>query len=548
MVSILLTLGGDATIGPGGAQVPRRVSVGRPEWSDGPLTSLRSSEQVPEKPSRRLLTAPLLAVPALALLGLSWWAAAGPKAPPLVDLESGSPQLAPAGATMAALAAFEAEAAPAAHARTVEVRRGDTLMALLVGAGADRRDAQRAITAMKKVYSPRKLKPGQKVHLSFGAGAGNRAAASQQPRQLVALRLRASPERDIRVARRAAEEAFHAVALERPLTREVAGGRGTIDSSLFVAGQEAEVPVPVMIDMIRAFSFDVDFQREIWPSDGFELIYERFHDRAGALAKTGDILYAALLLSGRRVELYRFTPKSGRTDYFDPTGKSVRKTLMRTPIDGARITSGYGRRRHPILGYNRMHRGTDFAAPRGTPVYAAGDGVIELAGRKAATASTSASATTATYKTAYAHLKGYARKASRKDARVKQGQVIGYVGSTGRSTGPHLHYEVMVNGRQVNPLKIRLPSGEALKGEDLEALRGGAHRDRPAAPRGPASWAGLPTPAAARPIPAAKVSPPCRTPDPSRPKPTARPYPPKPSAIRHRHHQWTRPEPFSAAC
>ena len=294
-----------------------------------------------------MLTLPLLAVPVLALLGLSWWAAAGPKAPPLVDLEAGSPQLAPAGATMAALAAFEAEAAPAAHARTVEVRRGDTLMALLVGAGADRRDAQRAISAMKKVYSPRKLKPGQKVHLSFGAGAANRAAAGQQPRQLVALRLRASPERDIRVARRAAAEAFHAVALERPLTRELAGGRGAIDSSLFVAGQEAEVPVPVMVDMIRAFSFDVDFQREIWPGDSFELIYERFHDRAGALAKTGNILYAALVLSGRRVELYRFTPKSGRTDYFDPTGKSVRKTLMRTPIDGARITSGYGWRRHP---------------------------------------------------------------------------------------------------------------------------------------------------------------------------------------------------------
>jgi hypothetical protein len=271
------------------------------------------------------------------------------------------------------------------------------------------------------------------------------------------------------VARRAAAHSFHAVALERPLTREVAGGRGTIDSSLFVTGQEAEVPVPVMVDMIRAFSFDVDFQREIWPSDGFELIYERYHDRAGVLAKTGDILYAALLLSGRRVELYRFTPKSGRTDYFDANGKSVRKTLMRTPIDGARITSGYGRRRHPILGYNRMHRGTDFAAPRGTPVYAAGDGVVEVAGRKGGYGKYIRIRHNGTYKTAYAHLNGYARKI-RRGRRVKQGQVIGYVGSTGRSTGPHLHYEVMVNGRQVNPLKIRLPSGETLKGEDLEAF------------------------------------------------------------------------------
>ncbi len=433
------------------------------------MTSRRSSEPVPAKPFRRFPTVLVVAVPVLALLGLSWWASAGPKAPPLVDLETGSPLHAPAGASAAALAAFAAEAAPAAHARTVEVRRGDTLMALLVGAGADRRDAQRAISAMQKVYSPRKLKPGQQVHLSFSAGADSRAAANEQPRQLVALRLRASPERDIRVARRAAEDAFHAVALERPLARVVAGGQGTIDSSLFVAGQEAEVPVPVMIDMIRAFSFDVDFQREIWPSDGFELLYERYHDRAGALAKTGDILYAALLLSGRRVELYRFTPKSGRTDYFDPTGKSVRKTLMRTPIDGARISSGYGRRRHPILGYNRMHRGTDFAAPRGTPVYAAGDGVVEVAGRKGGYGKYIRIRHNSTYKTAYAHLNGYARKI-RRGRRVKQGQVIGYVGSTGRSTGPHLHYEVLVNGRQVNPLKIRLPSGEALKGDDLEAF------------------------------------------------------------------------------
>jgi len=472
MISILSTLGGDGTIGPGGARVPRRFSDRRPEGSNGPLTSRRSFEHLPEKSYRPFLAAPLLAVPILAVLGLSWWAAAGPKAPPLVDLEAGPPQHLPAGATMAGLAALEAEAAPAALARTVEVRRGDTLMALLVGAGADRRDAHRAITAMKQVYSPRKLKPGQQVHLSFSAenGAGGTTnGQAQPPRQLVALRLQASPERDIRVTRRAAEEAFHAVALERPLTREVTGGRGAIDSSLFVAGQEAEVPVPVMIDMIRAFSFDVDFQREIWPGDGFELIYERYYDRAGALAKTGDILYAALVLSGRRVELYRFTPESGRTDYFDATGRSVRKTLMRTPIDGARITSGYGRRRHPVLGYNRMHRGTDFAAPRGTPVYAAGDGVIELAGRKGAYGKYIRIRHNSTYKTAYAHLNGYAKK-TRRGRRVKQGQVIGYVGSTGRSTGPHLHYEVMVNGRQVNPLKIRLPSGETLKGEDLESF------------------------------------------------------------------------------
>jgi murein DD-endopeptidase MepM/ murein hydrolase activator NlpD len=346
-------------------------------------------------------------------------------------------------------------------------------MALLVDAGADRQDAHRAITAMQKVYSPRKIKPGQSIHVSFSArDAAADAAGSEDrpPLELVSLRLQASPEQDIQVARAAAEDSFVARAVERPLTRHVTGRRGRIESSLFVAGQEADIPVPIMIDLIRAYSFDVDFQREIQTGDGFELVYENYYDRAGALAKTGDIIYAALTLSGTRLELYRFTPKSGRTDYFDASGQSARKTLMRTPIDGARITSGYGRRKHPILGYTKMHRGTDFAAPRGTPVYAAGDGVIELAGRKNGYGKYIRIRHNSTYKTAYAHLNGYA-KTTRRGRRVKQGQVIGYVGSTGRVTGPHLHYEVMVNGRQANPLKIRLPSGEKLKGGELEAFQ-----------------------------------------------------------------------------
>jgi murein DD-endopeptidase MepM/ murein hydrolase activator NlpD len=326
---------------------------------------------------------------------------------------------------------------------------------------------------MQTLYSPRKLKPGQSIHLSFSARHGTAqpaGAGDRPPPELLSLRLQASPEKDIEVVRAPAQDGFVAMAVERPLTRKVTGRRGRIDSSLFVAGRDADIPVPVMIDLIRAYSFDVDFQREIQRGDGFELVYETYYDRAGALAKTGEIIYAALDLSGTRLPLYRFTPKSGRTDYFDASGQSARKTLMRTPIDGARISSGYGRRRHPILGYTKMHRGTDFAAPRGTPVYAAGDGVIERAGRKGGYGKYIRIRHNGSYKTAYAHLNGYAGRTKR-GRRVKQGQVIGYVGSTGRSTGPHLHYEVMVDGRQVNPLKIRLPSGEKLKGADLEAFQ-----------------------------------------------------------------------------
>ncbi|TFG47962.1 MAG: M23 family metallopeptidase, partial [Gemmatimonadales bacterium] len=228
-------------------------------------------------------------------------------------------------------------------------------------------------------------------------------------------------------------------------------------------------PNPVLIELIRIFSFDVDFQRDIQPGDRFEVLYDALLETDGSLAKTGEVLYAALTLSGQRLELYGFTPKSGFADFFDTKGQSVRKTLMRTPIDGARLSSGFGMRKHPILRYTRMHRGTDFAAPSGTPIYAAGDGTVEIAGRKGAYGKYVRLRHNSTYQTAYAHMSRFA-KGTRSGARVRQGQVIGYVGTTGRSTGPHLHYEVLVNGKQVNPSKIKLASGEKLKGADLAAF------------------------------------------------------------------------------
>ncbi len=225
--------------------------------------------------------------------------------------------------------------------------------------------------------------------------------------------------------------------------------------------------MPVLIQLIRIFSFDLDFQRDIQPGDQFEVLYDAKLEEDGSLAKSGDVLYAAMTLSGKRTELYGYTPKSGVSDFFDAKGHSVRKTLMRTPVDGARLTSGFGIRVHPILGYTRLHKGNDFAAPRGTPVYAAGDGTIRTAGRKGSLGNYVRIRHNATYETAYAHMDRIA-KGIRPGTRVKQGQVIGYVGSTGRSTGAHLHYEVLVNGTQVNPTKVKLASGEKLKGTDLE--------------------------------------------------------------------------------
>jgi murein DD-endopeptidase MepM/ murein hydrolase activator NlpD len=199
-------------------------------------------------------------------------------------------------------------------------------------------------------------------------------------------------------------------------------------------------------------------------------MFDEYRDEDGQMAKTGNISVAEMVLSGQKIRLYRYKAKDGFVDYYSATGQSVRKALLRTPIDGARISSGFGRRRHPILGYTRMHKGLDFAARRGTPIYAAGDGVVDFAGRNGGYGKYVRIRHTGIYKTAYAHMHRYG-KGVRTGRRVRQGQIIGYVGSTGRSTGPHLHYEVHKNGRQVNPRSIKLPSGRTLKGRELTAFK-----------------------------------------------------------------------------
>nr|ADI18607.1 membrane proteins related to metalloendopeptidases [uncultured Rhodospirillales bacterium HF4000_24M03] len=351
--------------------------------------------------------------------------------------------------------------------RNLVVARGDTLMALMVKAGVPRGEAYAAITAVSKVYEPRDIKPGLRVTVT------RRANEPGDPLLLWGLDIDVDVRQRVAL-RRDDAGGFRAVSLERALTARVVQAGGVIKSSLYLAGRRAEVPAAVLAKLIRIFSFDVDFQRDVQPDDSFEVTYERLHDEAGAAVAEGAILIAEMVLSGKRMRLYRHVTEDGETDYYDARGRSVRKALVVTPIDGARISSGFGRRRHPILGYTKMHRGTDFAAPRGTPVYGAGRGVIERAGRNGAFGHYIRIRHNGTYKTAYAHLKGYARGVKR-GKRVKQGQVIGYVGSSGRSTGPHLHYEILRNGKQINPKRLNLPSGRILKGADLarfQAARG----------------------------------------------------------------------------
>ena len=243
---------------------------------------------------------------------------------------------------------------------------------------------------------------------------------------------------------------------------------GTINDSLYSAAVKAGIEPSVIVEFARIFGFEVDFQRDIRRNDTFEIYYEKMLDERKNIIETGNIFYVSLNVNGKKLILYNFNDGSGN-EFYESNGKSIIRALMKTPINGARLSSSFGLRKHPILGYNLVHQGTDFAAKTGTPVMASGNGVVEFAGTNGAYGKYIRIRHNSTYKTAYAHLNGYA-KGVRKGQRVSQGQIIGYVGSTGRSTGPHLHYEVLVNGKRVNSQKLKLPSGKNLSKDKMSSF------------------------------------------------------------------------------
>ena len=236
-----------------------------------------------------------------------------------------------------------------------------------------------------------------------------------------------------------------------------------IKNNLYSAAIEAGIEPNIIIDFASIYGFEVDFQRDIRTGDKFEVYYEKYLDENKITRKTGKIIYASMFVNGKELVLYNFKYKN-KSGYYDIDGKSVIKTLMKTPINGARLSSSFGMRKHPILGFNKMHRGTDFAAPRGTPIMASGSGLVEMAQRYKGYGNFIRIRHNSTYKTAYAHMSKFA-KGVRKGVRVNQGQIIGYVGSTGMSTGPHLHYEVIKNGKKINSQRMKLPKGKALSKE-----------------------------------------------------------------------------------
>ncbi len=345
------------------------------------------------------------------------------------------------------------------EARELRVASGETLAGLLSRAGASRGESNAALNSISDVYDPRQLRPGQPISLFF-----NRQAEGAR---LTGIAFRSAPGASV-TANRTIAGLFAAREVQMPVTYEIARIASAVETSLYTGALELGATDREVAALAEAFAYDVDFQRDVRAGDKFELVFERYYDDEGNTVRTGDLLFVALESRRGLRAFYSFMPPGdSRADWYDIDGKSARRFLMKTPINGARLSSGFGVRRHPVLGYTRMHRGTDFAASTGTPILAAGDGAVVRAGPFSTYGNYIRVRHANGYETAYAHLSRFAR-GMRAGARVRQGQVIGYVGTTGRSTGPHLHYEVLRRGQQINPMGLRMANGRNLEGRALE--------------------------------------------------------------------------------
>ncbi|WP_243404061.1 M23 family metallopeptidase [Zavarzinia aquatilis] len=349
----------------------------------------------------------------------------------------------------------------------LRVEAGDTLMTLLTGAGLDRAEAFDAVETLRPLFNPRDLRVGQEISVLLRPESDSPDGA-ERPR-LAELAFDTDVDRRVRLVR-GDDDKLSAQEERTELTLALARVTGSIDDSLFASAARAGLPDSVTTELIRMFSYDVDFQRDIHPGDQFDVLVERHQDPEGRTLKWGDILFARLTIQDGSLPIYRYAPSDdGIPDFFNPKGESVRKALLRTPIDGARISSGFGMRRHPVLGYSKMHKGIDFAAPTGTPILAAGDGTIDKLGRAGSYGNYVRIRHDGKYSTAYAHMSRFAR-GLKPGSRVRQGQTIGYVGTTGRSTGPHLHYEILTAGAQINPQGVKFQTGRRLTGKELAAF------------------------------------------------------------------------------
>ena len=352
----------------------------------------------------------------------------------------------------------EEEAKDAGPVR-VEVKSGDTFLTILTGAGLSYKAANAVFMSSRKIFNPRDLRVGQVFEIET-----EKSGDDVKLKRLHSV-LRIGEHLNIELNDK---NAYSAKIVKDELVEELKAMSGTINGTLSVSMNKNGVPSRIVANFIKIFNGRVDFRRDLKKGDSYELMYENYITPEGKFAKHGDIMYAALHLGKNKIELYRFKNAKGSVDYFDAKGSAPKKTLMRRPMEhkSSRISSYFGRRRHPIYKDVRVHWGVDYPAPKGSKVYAAGDGVVEVAQYRRGYGNYIKIRHGNEYSTAYGHLNGYA-KGIRSGVRVKQGQIIGYVGSSGRSTGPHLHYELLRYGKRVDPLTARATASEDLTGKDL---------------------------------------------------------------------------------
>ena len=347
---------------------------------------------------------------------------------------------------------------PTVNAKSTTLRRNETLSSALKRINFDNDNINKIIQSINKLNNNKILK-----YLPVGM-----IIDYANPSKLTggAVKLNYSKTKDIFIWQDINSNYLSQIYL-RPSKLVNTLVKGEIDSSLYISALKVGIPENTLLEMISLLGFSVDFQREIRKGDSFEIIFTKKIDiLKNIIIQTKPITFVSLNLSGKKLKFFNYKDKYGFPQYYDENGKSTKRTIMKTPISGARLSSGFGKRKHPILGYTKIHRGLDFAAPLGTPIFAAGDGIIEKIGWNGTYGRYIRIRHTGTYKTAYAHLSGY-NKNIRIGKRVSQGKTIGYVGSSGRSTGPHLHYEVLRNNQQVNPMNIKLPAVKNITKNDI---------------------------------------------------------------------------------
>ena len=337
-----------------------------------------------------------------------------------------------------------------------KIKSGETFDKILNSYSIDKKEIIAIKNNLKKKVNLNNLNTKQSIQFNL----------DQTDNKIKEFTFQISNTKKIYLVRNIKNDKFDQETISIKLNKKIIYKENIILQSLYKAATDQNIPPNTIIEFARIYGFQVDFQRDIRKEDKFQIMYEVFIDKDKKVIETGEILFANLKLSGQDNSLYYFD-KENLEGHYDKNGKSVQKALMKTPINGARLSSSFGMRKHPIDGFNKMHRGTDFAAPKGTPIMASGNGIVKKAGWCGGGGNCVKIKHNSTYETVYAHMSKFAR-GIKNGVRVKQGQTIGYVGSTGKSTGPHLHYEVIVNGKKINSQKLKLPSGKVLKGKSRE--------------------------------------------------------------------------------